>query len=651
MKNLGLQAKMLLMIGSVVTLGLVVTTTIVSLQTLKRAGEQGVQQAQEVARFEASVMEQKLETAFESARTLGFTLSGMRRSGTPMDRAAVNSVLQTTLEAHPDFFGVWTCWEPNAFDGKDAEFAGKEGHDASGRFIPYFFREDGKVLLEPLKGYDATTSDGDYYQIALRTGREVILEPYEYVAGSRKILMTSIVIPVRIDGRVVGVTGVDIDLVQLAGGQAERKIMGAGYASTVSNKGVIVSHPSRERIGQASTVGDPWMQEYLANVSAGKEFQTRNFSDTLRDQVFRIAQPIHLGETGTPWSVIVHLPEGQVLATARSLKWTAVFSGLGTLGAVLVVVFFVARSIANPVRKLALDLQSGATFTTESASQIASSSETLAAAANQQAASLEETSASLEELSSTTKRNAEIAANSKQLSDATREAAETGSERMRGMVEAMSQIKTSSDSVSRIVKTIDEIAFQTNILALNAAVEAARAGEAGAGFAVVADEVRSLAQRAALAAKETSDQISAAISRADHGVQICGQVSSSFEDILKRSRELNTLVAEIATASEQQTSGIVQINQAVAQMDSVTQTNAAQSEESAAAAQSLNSQARDLQNIANELTRLVEGCSKKANPAPRMVMSGGVTHAKPSVLRNAPQSGKASTAGFVAMRG
>ncbi len=212
-----------------------------------------------------------------------------------------------------------------------------------------------------------------------------------------------------------------------------------------------------------------------------------------------------------------------------------------------------------------------------------------------------------------TKRNAEGARSARSLADATRASAETGGTHMKGMVEAMNSIKASSDSVAKIIKTIDEIAFQTNILALNAAVEAARAGEAGAGFAVVAEEVRALAQRSATAARETSDQISASRQRADHGVQICGQVAGSFDDILGKSRELNTLVAEIATASEEQTTGIEQINQAVSQMDKTTQATAAQSEETAAAAEELSAQAVELQGIASRLFVLVEGGA--AHPA------------------------------------
>src|SRR5258708_25224821 len=158
------------------------------------------------------------------------------------------------------------------------------------------------------------------------------------------------------------------------------------------------------------------------------------------------------------------------------------------------------------------------------------------------------------------------------------------------MVAAMNDINTSSDKVSKIIKVIDEIAFQTNILALNAAVEAARAGEAGLGFAVVADEVRNLAQRSAQAARETAEKIEDSIRKSEHGVELNAKVGLSLHEIVDKARKVDTLVAEIAQACKEQTQGISQINLAVTQMDKVTQTNAASAEESASASNELAAQ-------------------------------------------------------------
>jgi methyl-accepting chemotaxis protein len=192
---------------------------------------------------------------------------------------------------------------------------------------------------------------------------------------------------------------------------------------------------------------------------------------------------------------------------------------------------------------------------------------------------------------------------------------DAGAAGMQRMTEAMAGIKTSSNEIANIIKTIDEIAFQTNILALNAAVEAARAGEAGAGFAVVADEVRALAQRSATAAKETAGKIEAALQKSEEGVRVSTEVSEMLGRIVGQVRRMDELVVEIAGSSAEQSTGIVQVNEAVSRMDKITQANAASAEESAAAAQELSSQATHLQSLVDELRQLVGARSKAPAPA------------------------------------
>jgi methyl-accepting chemotaxis protein len=267
----------------------------------------------------------------------------------------------------------------------------------------------------------------------------------------------------------------------------------------------------------------------------------------------------------------------------------------------------VISSINGSLRSAITKLSQGAGQTTASAGQVSASSQSLAEGANEQAASLEETSASLEEMSSMTKRNAENARQANEIAKRACGTADKGVGDMQTMSLAMEAIKVSSDDIAKIIKTIDEIAFQTNILALNAAVEAARAGEAGMGFAVVADEVRNLAQRCAQAAKETSAKIEGSLGKTAQGVEISGKVAAALNDIVSEVRRVDELVTEVAGASREQTDGIAQVNTAVAQMDKVTQSNAANAEESAAAAQELNGQAELLNQSVAELLQLVGG--------------------------------------------
>jgi methyl-accepting chemotaxis protein len=277
------------------------------------------------------------------------------------------------------------------------------------------------------------------------------------------------------------------------------------------------------------------------------------------------------------------------------------------LAAGIALAVLITRSITRPIRHVADQLSTGAEQTVNAADQVSSSSQSLAEGASEQAASLEETSSSLEEMASMTQRNAENTQRANQLAKEARLAAERGAGDMKTMSTAMDAIKASSDEIAKIIKTIDEIAFQTNLLALNAAVEAARAGEAGMGFAVVAEEVRSLAQRSAVAAKETSQKIEGAIQKSALGVEVSARVASALNDIVTKVRQVDEIASEVASASREQGQGIGQINTAVSQMDKVTQANAASAEESAAAAEELNAQAQSMKDAVVDLLHLVDG--------------------------------------------
>jgi len=284
--------------------------------------------------------------------------------------------------------------------------------------------------------------------------------------------------------------------------------------------------------------------------------------------------------------------------------WVSVMTGAIAFAAAIIGMLLSNR-IARPINNAIAILRESSNQIGAAAAQVSASSQTLAEGAGDQAASLEETSSSLEELSSMTKRNSENAQKANDLAKQARLAADKGAGDMKAMSAAMEAIKVSSDDIAKIIKTIDEIAFQTNILALNAAVEAARAGEAGLGFAVVADEVRNLARRSAQAAKETAAKIEGAIGNTAQGVQINGKVAQALNEIVAKARQVDELAAEVATASREQTLGITQINTAVGQVDQVTQRNAATAEETAAAAEELNAQAECMKSSVAELVKLV----------------------------------------------
>ena len=306
-----------------------------------------------------------------------------------------------------------------------------------------------------------------------------------------------------------------------------------------------------------------------------------------------------------------------VLLTALLLGTLIAWNTVNTTQKALTAIAETIRSgIEKTNRTLAAisdSLQEGADQTAVSSEQLSASSRALATGTSEQGASVTQTSASLEEISAMIRSTADNAMKAKDFASQATNAAQSGKKAMLEMNVAMQSIEASSLDVAKIVKNIDEIAFQTNILALNAAVEAARAGEAGAGFAVVADEVRSLAQRSAAAAKETAEKIETAIASTKRGSKTCTNVDESLEEIVKKVSAADVLVAEIAMAAKEQAQGIKQVDIAMTQMDKVTQGNASSAEQTSSAAEQLNSQAKLLQDNVEHLRLLISESSQSSD--------------------------------------
>jgi methyl-accepting chemotaxis protein len=290
--------------------------------------------------------------------------------------------------------------------------------------------------------------------------------------------------------------------------------------------------------------------------------------------------------------------------------------------------FIVIRGMNKTLRQTVTDLFEGSDQVASAAGQVASSSQSLAQGSSEQAASLEETSASSEEISSMASKNTENSRSAAELVTQSQQKFVETNQSLDQMVVAMGEINTQSDKIAKIIKVIDEIAFQTNILALNAAVEAARAGEAGMGFAVVADEVRNLAQRCAQAAKDTAALIEESIAKSNDGKVKVDQVAAAIRTITEESAKVKTLVDEVNLGSQEQARGIEQIGKAIIQMEQVTQATAASAEESASAAQELNAQSETLKNIVQQLTAMVGG-GEAANGDVRQPYRGNATSSAP----------------------
>jgi len=296
-----------------------------------------------------------------------------------------------------------------------------------------------------------------------------------------------------------------------------------------------------------------------------------------------------------------------MLGAAQGTKRNVTVVGLIAVGVGFFLALIISRGITKALKKIITGLNDGAEQVNDAAQQVSTASQGLAEGASEQASSLEETSSALEQMAAMARQNAD---NAKQANDSMVESnliiADAG-EAMKETSTAMGEISDASDQISKIIKVIEEIAFQTNLLALNAAVEAARAGEHGKGFAVVADEVRNLAQRAAQAARETGDLIEQTVNRVGRGVELNQKTTEGFTKIGESATKVADLVGQISQASQEQAQGVEQVNTAVSQMDKVTQSNAAGAEESASASEEMSAQAENVRGMVNDLVALVSG--------------------------------------------
>ncbi|MGB3424144.1 MAG: methyl-accepting chemotaxis protein [Castellaniella sp.] len=616
-----------------IALGFIVTVLVMVRQASSMQTEAAYAYVEALARQEAGVVEQDIERAMAAVRTMAQTWQGLRASG-PGDREASLNMLREVLAGNPTFLGVWQGWEPDAFDAQDRDYANKPGHDATGRFIPYWYWEGGKPTYAPIVDYDQP-GKGDYYLLARDTGRPVLLEPFAYPVGGREEMMTSIAIPIQLQGKTLGVAGADLGLQRFQERVAAIRPYETGYAGLISQGNRLLAHPTQDMVGTLIEAGSKIGQA----IKKGGVQEYIQYNETLGTDAYTVVVPVAIAGLDQVWSFYVSVPLDRVLAQVADMRNVSLALGLASILIVsLVLAWFLNRLVIRPLGGEPADAAGAATRIAQgdlstsiqvdernqgsmlyamrtmqsqlgrlisgirensesvstAATQIAQGNTDLSQRTEEQAAALQETAASLEELAATVRQNADNANRANGLADNAARMVGEGNAAVSEIVVSMHAMADSAQRMKDIIATIEGIAFQTNILALNAAVEAARAGEEGRGFAVVAGEVRTLAQRSTTAAQEIKGLIESSVTQAedsarqvDHANQVIGRVVSAI-------REVTELMREIASASGQQSDGLSQINVAVSQMDSVTQQNAALVEEASAAAASLQDQANRL---------------------------------------------------------
>ena len=264
----------------------------------------------------------KVETYFAQVKALSWNmrsaLYAVKATGAP-SRETMNGVFDRLMADNPFALGVSTGWEPNAFDGKDEQYKNKPGHDATGRYIPYFVRSEGKVGMEALVDYDKP-GPGDYYQVPKATGKDFLTEPYSYVIGGKNVLMTSFMVPLLFDGEFKGETGVDIALDSLAADMARLKPLGEGYVALLSQDGSVISHPDQAALGKS--LADSGLDVEVWKAMLANPEQAMEIKDAEGVSSIAVAVPVPL-VPGTTWFTVVAVPKSVLFSHLSALALTS----------------------------------------------------------------------------------------------------------------------------------------------------------------------------------------------------------------------------------------------------------------------------------------------------------------------------------------
>jgi methyl-accepting chemotaxis protein len=649
---LSLNGRICLAASALVILSLAITATVTGIRGRDSAEAAAMRLAQTAAGQASQTLATRITRNLTAVTNLAGSMRGTKAAGVVLERRGIGEMTKAMLLGSEDLVGAAVTFEPDALDGKDAEYAGKKPeYDDSGRYMPYFTRAaGGGVGVEPIV-FPTTPGANDWYDIPKKSGKVFFTEPYAYPINGRDVQMASMVAPIMVDGKFVGVASADFALTTLSTILADLKTIDGGKLALISNGGMYASHPDAARTGKEAKDLPP---EALAAVKAGKPYEYRD-----ADNNVHLLQPLLVHPDIAPWAVRLSFPHSVATAPARELMmYTALVSVLCAAAAAVAMVCVLNR-LTRPLRSLARTMTQLAGGNADlsarlkvrgddelavigrgfnefvakiehvlarvrhssdavavASAEISQGNHDLSARTEQQASALQETAASMEELTSTVKQNSDNANQARQLASSASEVAERGGAVVAQVVDTMASINASSNKVVDIISVIDGIAFQTNILALNAAVEAARAGEQGRGFAVVASEVRNLAQRSASAAKEIKQLIGDSVTQVEQGSRLVADAGGTMDEVVASVQRVAAIISEIAAASGEQSSGISQINQAVVQMDGVTQQNAALVEEAAAAAESLQHQADTLVALVGEFRIGAVDVASSAAPTP-----------------------------------
>lgn len=349
---MGIKPKILLLVGLMITLMVTITTLIISQHTQQLSRDMSYRIAEETAHRYSQQVKAILDKSMEDARLLTITFKQLQKVS--INRQVLDEILIETTRKGDYVFGSWTLWEPDAYDGLDAKFVNKPGHDETGRVNSYWHWQGDEIVNEPSVGWQSSS----WYQTPKKRMKETLVDPYFYQVSGQDSLLISVISPIMINGLFQGITGIDVKLHALQDMVSKLRVLDSGYTTLIANNGIYAAHPNKALIGKimpSSDENDP----LLKAIRSGLRFESLIVKDELlAESAFRISIPILLSETESPWGLVVTIPNSEIIAPSKIIGRSIFLIGLVSGILMLIILTLLVRKIITPITRMTQSLAS-----------------------------------------------------------------------------------------------------------------------------------------------------------------------------------------------------------------------------------------------------------------------------------------------------